>query len=75
MERITSNKAHSFQVIFNTAAARPIDHLLQGSVALWPIINYLLSQLNESGAGRRLCFWVIAAYCVTMQASESVLRA
>ena len=30
---------------------------------------------NESGAGRRLCFWVIVPHHATMQASESVLRA
>jgi len=35
----------------------------------------LLAKSNESGAGRRLCFWVIVAHHATMQASESVLRA
>jgi len=30
---------------------------------------------NESGAGKRLCFWVNVAHHATMKASESVLRA
>ena len=54
LERITSDiikLSHSFQVTSNTAAARHDQEklarpLAAGSVALWPIINYLLSQTS-----------------------------